>query len=237
MWGVAVKAGLRLNGCLGLALVAAWSWCGLAVFAQPGPAAASVGPKLWLADNGQEHALLGGLDFSARLPLQLECVGEFLQGAYHNEGDREAHQHFRGGVQRVFSMGAVGAGFSYQAISTELKPGWVWDDDHPEESERNADIYGPYLSGVLKGWMGSTPFGWSFSGLWMFRDFGELDSLGYDGSYFSVEGSLFAEWKKIRLAAGYRYERYRDLPSRSSQGVRTDRNVVRGLFLAAGVLF
>jgi len=201
------------------------------------PSRADLGAKIWYADNGQEHALLGGAVLSAKLLRSVEVEGEFLQGDFHNEGDVETHRYFEGECRRRFRYGYAGAGFSYRQVNTELKPGWVWDDDRPEREERNADIYGPYLAAGLQGPLFCRHLKWRLSTAWMFKDFGELDDLGYDGSHASVEAGLEVAFKKLFLSLGYRYERYRDLPPRLSNGVASDRNVMEGPFSTAGVRF
>jgi hypothetical protein len=196
-----------------------------------------IAEKLWYADNGQEHALMGGGLVSFRLPYSLKLAGLFLQGDFHNEGDVETHRYMESECQRVFKYGHVGAGFSYQQICTDLKPGWEWDTDRPERAERNADIYGPYLSAGLNGPVFTPHLKWLIAASWMFKDFGGLDGLGYDGSHYTLKGGLEASYKKLFFSLGYQYERYQDVPPRISNGVASNRDVVDGVYSTAGVRF
>ena len=131
----------------------------------------------------------------------------------------------------------IGGGFEYRDVHTRLKTGWQWDDDHPEEQERNADIYGPLLYGAWKGAWGSGTLGWDLEATWMFYDMGELGDLGFDGANVRLAAAAVFSFRQLQFQAGYRVERFRDLPGRVSNGVSSSRNAVQGPFASLSVKF
>ncbi len=200
--------------------------------------ALSLGATTWFTDNGQQHALAAGPDLDVLLSKHAALSFSFLDSSYYSEGDVERHRQFEflaDGRLRYFRLGL---GFYYEAILTRLKPGWEWDQTMPDEDrQRNADIYGPVLHLQAAGQFAQSRYGWFFDSSWLIKDFGELDSLGYDASAISAELALTAALSQLKLSAGYKIYAARDLPDRLTNETRFDRNVIQGVILHAAVTF
>lgn len=194
-----------------------------------------IGPRVWYANNGQEAAWMGGgAGYAAGHGLELSAL--YLEGKYNNAGDMEQHRkcELLAGVGNAWA--AAGVGFGYEEISTTLKSGWTWSRDWPEEkSLRNADIYGPLLRGVLRHRFTRWPFNVRAAMSCMPLDGGPLGDHGYDGAHWDAEGALGFALAQLQLEAGYRMERYRDLPDRDLEGKRYDSDLVHGPFVTLAV--
>jgi hypothetical protein len=106
----------------------------------------------------------------------------------------------------------------------------VWS--YPEEErERNADVHGPYLAYRL-GWPTTHPLRAALTAGWLPYDFGDLNDLGFDGSFYEVAGGLQWLAARVRAEAGYRYRAYRDLPDRSINQEAYDRSTQDGWYAA-----
>ena len=64
----------------------------------------------------------------------------------------------------------------------------------------------------------------------MFKDWGGMDSLGYDGAHADLEAALSYDHARFSLAAGYRHFRFGDLPPRDINGEKTGRDRLDGAF-------
>ena len=197
-----------------------------------------VSERGWDAFNGQQHSLLAGGAVWIHLPRSLSVSATYLDGKYHTAGDTEALDDYQIVLAKQLYGTDLGLGFRYLAINTTLRPGWHWDTSIPnEEAERNADIYGPLLYAGVQRPVGRWPLAWSLAGSWMFKDFGDFNHLGYDGSQYTLEGLLILNVSRLRMAAGYRFERFQHLPSRGLNEERFSRDELDGVVAMAVVRF
>lgn len=191
---------------------------------------AELSESLWYADNGQQHALLGGPRLEVVVSDRLRLAGQYLFGEYQSEGDREEYVEYRLGLRLCEAPWYAEAGWASINHRTFLKRGWIWSDDIPdEEAQRNADIYGPYAAGGVRWPLGETGFALEGRGAWMPRDFGDFDDLGYDGAFIEVEGAVSYAVGKLVFRGGYRYRRFEDMPDRVANENRYDREAFRGV--------
>ena len=200
--------------------------------AVPADTGIEAGTILWDADNGQNRTLLWG----PVLRLQPPVFGRppafrasYLQGTYNQGGDRERHREGRITAGWSSDWGVFAGGWNYLQIDTTLQRHFVWS--YPEEEEeRNADLHGPLLA-YEGAWSLFRELHAVVSGGWMPYDAGDLDELGYDGSFYEVAGGLEWTTPRTRLAAGYRYRRYRDVPDRVINDQSFDRSTQDGWYL------
>ncbi|MBP7830932.1 MAG: hypothetical protein KA248_13555 [Kiritimatiellae bacterium] len=209
--------------------------------AMPAPAA-DIEERLWYADNGQQHAWVAGGRLEFERPLATNRLGfaglDLEYGRYDNNGDTETHGRYAAALGAELAHGwRAGAGFEYRDIRTRLKEGWIWDTDHPEERERNADIYGPMLYAAWEGFVRNPNAGWKLEFSWMFYDMGELTDIGYDGANVRMAASAFYRFRQLVLRTGYRLEEFRDMPDRVSNDERSSRDTIQGPFFSLGVSF
>ena len=216
---------------------------GNTVFAQePTEKHFTVGPKVWLTDNGLAEAPLWGGIASMDITPKIWLSGMYLTGEYHDDYD---HTEEQGDAEVLvgytFDYFDVGLGFRYLTFSVALPAGWRWwtEDEigYDESKQRNADIYGPMVYAGSSYIFGDSPFG-LYGGLsWMFKDFGENDDLGFDGSHFNIEGGFSIQLQRLIATAGYRYKKYADLPPRDIDGQKFDRNTVDGFAASLRLIF
>jgi len=204
--------------------------------------AGEIGERLWYADNGQQHAWVAGGALEGERPPGTNRVAfgllDLEYGRYDNEGDTETHGRYAGALGIALPHGwRAGAGFEYRDIRTSLKEGWRWDDDHPEERERNADIYGPMLYAAWEGFVRNPRAGWKLELSWMCYDLGGLQDIGYDGSNVRMAASAFYRFRRLTLRTGYRLEEFRDMPDRVANDSASSRDTIQGPFFALGVSF
>lgn len=192
--------------------------------------------RAWRADNGQDDTWVVGPEISARLPSQWAVRARFAQGSFNAGGDVEKMQELRLDAGWRWRFFEVGAGFESLLFDTRLQQGWEWSTKD-EETERNADIYGPALCLRADGKFGSLPLGWHASASWMFADFGGMNDVGRDGTHVDLEASLSLDLARVNIAAGYRFVRFADLPARDINGEKFDRNTLDGAFAAVTFRF
>lgn len=191
------------------------------------------GTLLWYADNGQNEALLWGplLQFvPATNGLPFEACASLIHGKFNQGGDREDVREWLVMAGWVSPLGVLSAGWTYHGIKTDLQRGFVWS--YPEEgTERNADLHGPYLAYELT-WPPEGPVSATLSAGLMPHDFGDLDDLGYDASFYDLAGGLQWVATRVRAEAGYRYRAYRDLPDRVINETAYERSTQEGLYFS-----
>ncbi len=185
--------------------------------------------RVWRADNGQDSGWVIGPEFSLRLPESLIVRARYEQGTFNAGGDVEKMEALQFDAGWLWRFCEFGAGFEHLAIDTSLQPGWAWS--YPtEEAERNADIYGPLVYVRAGQKFGSLPVGWRAAAAWMFKDFGGMNDLGYDGSHADIEAALTYDHNRLGIAAGYRLVQFSDLPPRDINGQKYGRDTLDGAF-------
>lgn len=201
--------------------------------ARAAAAGLEAGTLFWNADDGQNESLLWGpaarwVPGDGDRPIDVRA--SLIQGMFNQGGDRERQREVLATGGWAGPWGALAAGWTYHDIDTELRRGFVWS--YPEEEkERNADIHGPYLAYGME-WPPGRPLRAAFSAGWMPYDAGDLNDLGYDGSFYDLAGGM--QWLAVRLRAeaGYRYRAYRDLPDRVIDDLDFDRSVQDGWYVS-----
>lgn len=229
-----LSPGAVLSICL--ALHCAWALPAFASTNQHGQM--ELNEQLWYADNGQQHALFGGVGGAYAWHPAWKGALEVLHGQYDSAGDTEKHTRCTARVDwRFWRMFSAGIGGEYFVRDSSLKAGWQWDTDYPEEKQRNADIFGPCLQLCAGDQFGASPFTWSLLARWMFLDLGELKDLDYDGSHYQLKAAVGAGFSVFRLSLGYSYLRYRDYPPRISNKVAATADTEQGPYAELSILF
>lgn len=201
------------------------------------PPVVNLGEHLWFADNGQRRALLAGPTAVWTLRPGWNLTGRRLSGMYQSEGDREDTVEWNIGLQGRWSVVYAEFGWTELAYDTDLKSGWVWTEGIPEEDERNADIYGPYIAVGAKTDLARPGITIVLRGVWLAKDYGPFEDLDRDGSFIETELGLYTGRRRWRAGLGYRRREYADLPPRISNESAYDRNTQNGLFGELSIRF
>lgn len=204
------------------------------------PLAALAGPtletRLWHADNGQDAALVGGLEAGLDLAPAWRMTGRYDEGRFNPGGDVETARFARGLLLRSAGTCQIGAGYAWLGYETELQPDWTWS--YPaEEQERNADAHGPVLHARCATGPADIPWQFHAAGTWLVHDFGDFDELGYDGAHLDLETELAYVTPRWQAGLGYRWLRFRDLPPRVANESRFSRNQTDGAYLHLTFVF
>jgi len=192
--------------------------------------------RAWRADNGQNSAWLWGAEIAGPVYGRLTGLASFSQGHFNQGGDIEDNEEYL--LLTGIDDGPLeyGIGFSYLAFGNKLQRGFVWS--YPEEEkERNTDIYGPVIYGRYHQDVFQNGIGFYISGLVMPYDFGDFNDLDYNGRYVEISAGL--EWtiQQLRLAAGYRYRYFDNLPDRIINDETFQRDEIQGATVEVGFLF
>lgn len=195
------------------------------------PLTVAAGPaletQLWHADNGQDAALVSGLELGLDLPARLRLRARYEKGAFNPGGDVEQMDAWRGLITRAIGPWEFGAGYSAVGFATELQPDFVWS--YPaEEQERNADAHGPVLHARVRQPLGQGPWNLRVAGTWLPWDFGDFDALGYDGAHLDLEADLIYARSRLEVGAGWRAVLFDDLPRRVENDTSYNRNRTQG---------
>lgn len=205
--------------------------CGLALILCAGAAhAAPLGliTSAWVADNGQDEALVWGPEVAWKGESPLVLRARYAEGRFNTQGETELLQEFRASAGWSMGLFEAGAGFAQLAYDTELQPGW--EPSYPTElDERTADIFGPVVFIRGEGSILIPHLEWTASLSWMPHDFGDFDDLGYDGSFLDAHaGFRLVMDERLTVGAGYRVISFRDLPDRILNDETFDRETLDG---------
>lgn len=198
------------------------------------PLVAAAGPtletRLWYADNGQDAALVGGVEGGFEPITGWRVTGRYDEGRFNPGGDVETASFARGLLLRSAGPYQIGAGYAWLGFATELQPDWTWS--YPaEEQERNADAHGPVLHARGEARPAGGPWRFHAAGTWLVHDFGAFDDLGYDGAHVDLDAGLSYVTTRWQAGLGYRWLRFRDLPPRVSNERRYQRNQTDGAYV------
>jgi len=205
------------------------------------PATADTRPVIWntaawRADNGQNTAWLWGVGLNAPIGSDLRAEASYQQGQFNQGGDLEENDEVLAILEAGSSWWYAGLGFSYLGFRNELRRGFVWS--YPEEEvERNADIYGPAIRFRAETPLGSPSIGIAGYTVLMPYDFGDLDDVGYNGRYLELGGECFWQLDRVRLAGGYRFRHFNDVPRRIINDVTYPRDDIDGFTLSVSFEF
>ncbi len=206
----------------------------LALAANPSDRAWST--TAWRADNGQNATWLWGVGLDAPVHGNLRLDASYLQGRFNQGGDLEENEEVMAFAVLQHGAWRWGAGFVHLGFANELRRGFVWS--YPEEeTERNADIYGPALAAGGRWSLGTR--GWDIRAdlVWLPHDLGDLDDVGYNGRFVQADASLGWTSHRFRVAAGYRVRHFDDVPDRIINEDLFDRDTIDGLTVSATLLF
>lgn len=215
-----------------LTLLAAMAFMPPAIAQDPPEQHLTLGLKVWQADNGPEEDFMTGWTFLCELSRNTWLSGMYLSGEYEQPGDTERNVDTELLVGYRLPYVNVGLGFRYLLFDTELHEGWAWwpeeEIGYNEGAQRNSDIYGPMICVGSSHVFGESPFGVYGEFAWLFKDFGQNDDLGFDGSHFNVEVGSSFHWRRMFVLLGYRYKKYSNLPPLDILGEKFDHDVVDG---------
>jgi hypothetical protein len=190
----------------------------------------------WRADNGQNSTWLWGAEFNTPVSDLLRAEVSYIQGRFNQGGDLEENDEVFALLEFAPSWWQAGLGFSYLGFRNELRRGFVWS--YPEEEiERNADIYGPALRLRAATPAADSGFGVAGYGLLMPHDFGDLNDVDYNGRFVEIGIEGYWQRDRLRLAAGYRFRHFNDVPRRVINDDTFSRNDIDGVTLSAAFLF
>jgi hypothetical protein len=192
--------------------------------------------RAWRADNGQNSAWLWGAEINGPVYGKLSGSASFLQGHFNQGGDIEDNEEYLALLGTDAGPFEFGVGFSYLAFKNELQRGFVWSYPQ-EEQERNNDIYGPVIYGRYSTPLGSKGVGLYLSGLLMPYDFGDFNDIDYNGRYLEAAAGFDWSIERVRMAAGYRYRYFDDLPGRIINDQTFSRDHIQGVTVEIGFLF
>lgn len=208
----------------------------LAASATPVPSDRAWSTTAWRADNGQNATWLWGVGLELPVHGTLRLDASYLQGRFNQGGDLEENEEVAAYVLIQRGAWHLGAGYVHLGFANELRRGFVWS--YPEEAtERNADIHGPALAAGGRWPLGTG--GWDFRAnlAWLPHDFGDLDDVGYNGRFVQADASLGWTSHRLRLAAGYRFRHFDDVPDRIINDDTFERDTIDGLTVSATLLF
>lgn len=190
----------------------------------------------WRADNGQNATWLWGVGLDAPVHGDLRFDASYLQGRFNQGGDLEENEEITAFALIQRGVWRWGAGFVHLGFANELRRGFVWS--YPEEeTERNADIYGPALTAGGRWALGKR--GWDIRAdlTLLPHDFGDLDDVGFDGRFVQADAGLGWTGHRFRVAAGYRFRYFDDVPDRIINDETFARDTIDGLTLSATLYF
>ncbi len=200
-----------------------------------GLAGPALDTELWLADNGQDDALVGGAELAWPMPALTLRAG-YAQGRFNPGGDVEQLETARLLAVRSLGVFELGAGYAWYGFETRLQPGWEWA--YPEEeAERNADAHGPVLYAAWRLSLGAGGWAVRASATGLPFDFGEFDDLGRDGANVDLRAGLYRAGDRLEAGVGWRGLYFADLPPRDENGRSFNRNGTQGLLLHLALMF
>ena len=210
----------------------------LALAAGPSAAETAAGSRwdtlLWRADNGQNEAWVWGVGAAVPVQGRLSAEASFLQGRFNQGGDIERVTETTALLTLRAGRAWFGLGGGYYGHDTDLERGFVWS--YPEEeTERNADVYGPLLAAGLRVDLPAPRLGLELTARLLPHDFGDLDEVDANGRFAEAEAAVVWSVGRLTARAGYRYRYQPDTPDRIINDDRLDRSVVQGVLIALGV--
>ncbi len=215
-----------------LTLLATIGFMSPAIAQDPAEKHLTLGFKVWHADNGQEESSLLGWTLLCDISRNTWISGMYLAGEYEQPGDTEKNADAELLVGYSLPYVDVGLGFRYLVFDTDLHEGWDWwpeeEIGYNEGAQRNSDIYGPMIFAGSSHVFGESPFGVYGEFSWLFKDFGQNDDLGFDGSHFNLEVGSSFHWRRMILMLGYRYKQFSNLPPLDIRGEKFDHEVIDG---------
>jgi hypothetical protein len=208
----------------------------LAASAAPAPSERAWSTTAWRADNGQNATWLWGVGLDIPVHGALRLDASYLQGRFNQGGDLEENDEISALVMIQRDTWRAGAGFVHLGFANELRRGFVWS--YPEEeTERNADIYGPALAVGARWPLGTGGWDLRTDLLWLPHDVGDLDDVGYNGRFVQADASVGWTGHRFRMAAGYRFRHFDDVPDRIINDDTFERDTIDGLTVSAILYF